>query len=98
MKKSDLVRIIKEEIQKELREYGSESLYYSAPGGVEQTRSPQQLHIQRYDSLEKWKVVAMQIGAIIQDRGEDFLALMPNQDKLGTFSKALQMGTLNLYA
>ena len=98
MKKSDLVKIIKEEIQKELREYGSESLYYSAPGGSEQIGSRQQLRIQRYDNLEKWKVVAMQIGSIIQDRGEDYLAVMPNQDKLGTFSKSLQIGTLNLYS
>jgi hypothetical protein len=40
----------------------------------------------------------MQLGAVIQDRGEDFLAIMPNQDKLGTFSKSLQIGTLNLYS
>ena len=98
MKKSELLKIVREEIQNELREYGSESLYYSAPGGSEQIGRGQQLHIQHYDNLEKWKVVAMQLGAVIQDRGEDFLAVMPNQDKLGTFSKSLQLGTLSLYS
>jgi hypothetical protein len=98
MKKSVLINIIKEEIQKQLHEYGSESLYYSSPGGSEQINSSQELRIQHYDNLEKWKVTAMQLGAVIQDRGEDFLAIMPNQDKLGTFSKSLQIGTLNLYS
>jgi hypothetical protein len=38
----------------------------------------------------------MQLGATIQDRGDDWLAILPNQDKLGTFSKRNFIGTLTL--
>jgi hypothetical protein len=98
MKKTELIKIIKEEVSKVLKEYGMESLYYGSPGGFEQIGSKQELRIQHYTNLEKWKVVAMQLGATIQDRGDDFLAVMPTQDPLGTFVKELQQGTLHLYA
>ena len=97
MKKSRLIQIIREELQKELQEaYGMESLYYSAPAGFEQLQNRTQVRIQRFDDAERWKVIAMQLGAVIQDRGDDWIAVLPNQDKLGTFSKVTQIGTLTL--
>lgn len=100
MKKSELIKIVKEEIRKELREaYGMESLYYSSPSGFEQaTRASDSasMRIRRFDNVEKWKVIAMQLGARIVDRGDDWMAEMPDRSKLGTFSKLNQSGTLTL--
>ena len=42
------------------------------------------------------ETLKLQLGAIIQDRGEDWIAIMPNQDKIGTFSKINQTGTLSV--
>ena len=97
MKKSKFLEIVREEIQKQLREYGSESMYYSAHGGFEQIGSIPEIRVQScLEDYEKWKVIAMQLGATIQDRGDDWLAILPNQDKLGTYSKRNFMGTLTL--
>ena len=96
MKKSELHKIIREEIRKALKEaYGMESMYYSAPAGTEQVPA-KDVHVQRYDNLERWKITALQMGAVIQDRGDDWIAVMPNQDKLGTFSKMTYFGTLTI--
>ena len=54
--------------------------------------------MQHIDDVEKWKITAMQIGAIVKDRGDDWIAVMPNQDVLGTYSKVLQSGELAIYA
>lgn len=91
------MRIIREEVINAVNEYGMESIYYNSPGGFEQVGNKEKLRIQHFDDLERWKIVAMQLGATIQDRGDDFLAVMPNQDKLGTYVKMLNTGTLNLY-
>ena len=96
MKKSKFLEIVREEIQKQLREYGSESMYYSAPGGFEQIGSIPEIRVQHFDDYERWKVISMQLGATIQDRGDDWLAVLPTQDKLGTFSKRNNYGTLTL--
>jgi hypothetical protein len=96
MKKSKFIQIVREEIQKQLREYGSESMYYSAHGGFEQIASIPEIRVQHFDDYERWKVISMQLGATIQDRGDDWVAILPNQDKLGTFSKRNNYGTLTL--
>jgi len=97
MKKSQLIQIIREEIRKELQEaYGMESLYYSAPSGYEQLPKGPDVRVQHFTNYEKWEIIAKQIGAVIQDRGDDWIAVMPNQDKLGTFSKLNRMGTLSI--
>jgi hypothetical protein len=54
--------------------------------------------MQRFSNLERWKIIAMQMGATIQDRGDDWIAVMPNQDKIGTYSKLNSFGTLELYS
>ncbi len=96
MKKSELIKIIREEVKRTIKEYGSESIYFS-PGGFEQLeRNPEPARVQRFNSYESWEVNAKQLGAIIQDRGEDWIAIMPNQDKIGTFSKINRIGTLSL--
>lgn len=97
MKKSRFLEIVREEIKKSLREYGSESMYYSSPGGFEQVKHVPELRMQRFSNLERWKIIAMQMGATIQDRGDDWIAVMPNQDKIGTYSKLNSFGTLELY-
>jgi hypothetical protein len=77
-------------------ESNSESMYYN--GGFEQLQPKQEPRTQRYSDFEKWKILAMQIGAVVKDRGDDYIAEMPDKTKLGTFSKINQMGTLHLYA
>lgn len=96
MKKSELVKIIREEIKSVINEFGSESLYFT-PSGFEQLgKKPEPARVQRFSSYESWEVNAKQLGAIIQDRGEDWIAIMPNQDKIGTFSKINNIGTLSV--
>lgn len=96
MKKSELVKIIREEIKSVINEFGSESLYFT-PSGFEQLgKKPEPVRVQRFSSYESWEVNAKQLGAIIQDRGEDWIAIMPNQDKIGTFSKINNIGTLSV--
>ena len=97
MKKSRLKEIIREEIRRGLLEYGSELMYYSAPGGVEQIDTAKPPRVQHFENSERWKVIAMQLGAVIQDRGDDWIAVMPNQDKIGTFNKMSQFGTLTIF-
>ena len=82
---------------KAIKEYGSESMYYSAPGGSEQIRQVSVPRTQRFTDIERWKIIAMQLSATIQDRGDDLIAVMPNQDILGTFVKPNAMGELYLY-
>jgi hypothetical protein len=95
MKLSEFRKLIREEIRKAIKEDGSESLYYQDAVG----RKPSgQLRMQHIDDVEKWKITAMQIGAIVKDRGDDWIAVMPNQDVLGTYSKVLQSGELAIYA
>lgn len=96
MKKSEFLNIIREEIKRELREaYGMEQMYF-APSGFEQMNNAPGKVLQRYDNVEKWKVIAMQLGAVIRDRGDDWIAEMPDQTKIGVFSKINQYGTLTL--
>lgn len=97
MKKSELKQIIREEVRKLIKEYGSESMYYSSPGGTEQIRRAPIPRTQRYEDHEKWKVTAMQLGAVITDRGDDWIAILPNQDVLGTFGKMSNIGELHLF-
>ena len=98
MKKSELRQLIREEVKKAIKEYGAESLYYSAPGGSEQIQQVSVPRTQHFTNIEKWKIVAMQLGATIQDRGDDIIAVMPNQDILGTFVKPNKVGELYLYS
>jgi hypothetical protein len=94
MKKSQLLQIVREEIRSVVKEYGQELLYFQ-PAGIEQIDRYPQTHTRRFDNFEKWKITALQQGATIHDRGEDYVAVLTNQDKLGVFSKASKMGTLN---
>jgi hypothetical protein len=97
MKKSELKQIIREEVRKLIKEYGSESIYYSNPGGTEQIKRAPIPRLQQYTNKEKWKVTAMQLGAVVIDRGDDWIAIMPNQDVLGTFGKMTNIGELHLF-
>jgi hypothetical protein len=80
---------------KAIKEDGSESLYYQDAVG---NKPAGHLRMQHIDDIEKWKVTAMQIGAVVKDRGDDWIAVMPNQDVLGTYSKVLQSGELAIFA
>ena len=94
---SEFKKLIREEVKQALKEYGSESMYYSNPGGSEQIRQVSVPRTQKFTDIERWKIVAMQLGATIQDRGDDLIAVMPNQDVLGTFVKPNKVGELYLY-
>ena len=93
MKKSRLIQIIREEVSAALTEYGQELIYFS-PNGPEQTQQHADIHVRKYEDFEAWKVNALQKGATVTDRGDDWIAVMPNQDLLGKFDKATQLGTL----
>jgi hypothetical protein len=91
-----LRKLIRKQIQKALKESNSETLYFGNPSSIEQNRQPNELRIQRFDNLDRWKTNAMQLGAVVKDRGDDLIAVFPNQDVLGVFSKTNQVGTLNI--
>ena len=93
MKKSQLIQIIREEVTSVIKEYGQELIYFS-PMGVEQTQANADIIDRKFEEFEDWKVNALQKGAVVTDRGDDWIAVMPNQDLLGKFDKATQMGNL----
>lgn len=93
MKKSQLIQIIREEVTSVIKEYGQELIYFS-PMGVEQTQANADIIDRKFEDFEDWKVNALQKGAVVTDRGDDWIAVMPNQDLLGKFDKATQMGNL----
>lgn len=97
MKISILRKYIREEVKKHLQqEYGSELLYYSAPGGFEQIKQSRPLRKQPFENFERWKVIALQLGARVINRGDDWKAEMPSGEVLGTFSKIVGYGTLSI--
>jgi hypothetical protein len=93
LKKSQLIQIIREEVSAVIKEYGQELIYFS-PMGVEQTQANADIIDRKFEDFEDWKVNALQKGAVVTDRGDDWIAVMPNQDLLGKFDKATQMGNL----
>jgi hypothetical protein len=93
LKKSQLIQIIREEVSAVIKEYGQELIYFS-PMGVEQTQANADIIDRKFEEFEDWKVNALQKGAVVTDRGDDWIAVMPNQDLLGKFDKATQMGNL----
>jgi hypothetical protein len=93
LKKSQLIQIIREEVSAIIKEYGQELIYFS-PMGVEQTQANADIINRKFEEFEAWKVNALQKGATVTDRGDDWIAVMPNQDLLGKFDKATQMGNL----
>lgn len=95
MKRSRFIEIVREEIRAQLEAYGSEQIYFTPSGFEQMQRAPERL-VKRFENPEKWKIYAMQLGATIQDRGDDWIAVMPNQDKIGTFSKMNQYGTITV--
>lgn len=93
--KDILRKLIRAEIKKAVKEaYGMELPYYSAPAGFEQANKIPEKRMQRFTDHEKWQVIAMQLGAVIKDRGEDWIAVLPNNKVLGTFGKMTRIGTL----
>ena len=96
MKRSRLLQIIKEEVSIYMTEYGSENMYYNSPGGFESMTKTPYSDVIRFDDKEKWQITAQQMGAVVMDRGDDWAAIMPNQDLLGTFSKMNGNGTLSI--
>mgnify|MGYP003352617246 CR=1 FL=1 len=96
MKRSRLLQIIKEEVSSYIAEYGAENLYYNSPGGFESMAKTPYTNILHFDNKDKWQVTAQQMGAVVMDRGDDWAAIMPNQDLLGTFSKMNGNGTLSI--
>ena len=95
MTRAEFRKLIREEIQKVIKEYGSSSIYFT-PSGFEQMSQNKETQLQRFENLEKWKIRAMQLGAVIKDRGDDVIAVMPNQDKIGSFDKMTSSGQLYL--
>ncbi len=95
MTRAEFRKLIREEIQKVIKEYGSSSIYFT-PSGFEQMSQNKETQLQRFEDLEKWKIRAMQLGAVIKDRGDDVIAVMPNQDKIGSFDKMTSSGQLYL--
>lgn len=92
MKKSDLLNIIREEIQSVIKEFNAGlPLPLGDPTMNQMSDTPQAQHF--YDKA-KWRVVAMQLGAVVVDRGDDLKATMPDGTILGVFDKMANIGTL----
>jgi hypothetical protein len=89
--------VIQTEIRKALKEYGAETMYFGAPGGVEQIgigKTAPAPH--RFYDLDKWKTTAMQMGCTLRDRGDDWIAILPDTTTLGTYDKMSNIGTLTM--
>ena len=92
-----LKKILRTEINKAIMEYGAETMYFSAPGGTEQIgigKTAPAPH--RFYNIDKWKGSALQLGAVITDRGDDWIAITTDNTKLGTFNKMSNIGTLEM--
>jgi hypothetical protein len=86
--------LIRQEVRAALKEYGMETLYFGNPGGVEQMPKPERTRA-RFTDLEKWKITAQQMGATLRDRGDDWIATLPDTTVIGTFTKMISLGTLS---
>lgn len=91
----EISEIIRNEIRSALKEYGMETMYFAHPGGVEQMPKPTQGPV-RFDDVNKWKITAQQLGAVIRDRGDDWIATLPDTTVLGTFNKMISLGSLSM--
>jgi hypothetical protein len=92
-----LKEVVRKEIQKALKEYGVETMYFANPGGTEQIqigKTTPAAH--RFYNVDKWKDAALSLGSVITDRGDDWLAMRPDNTKLGTFDKMTNIGTLEM--
>ena len=92
-----LKEVVRKEIQKALKEYGAETMYFANPGGTEQIqigKTAPAAH--RFYNVDKWKDTALSLGAVITDRGDDWLAMRTDDTKLGTFNKMTNIGTLEM--
>lgn len=86
--------LIRKEIAKHIREaYGVETIQFANPAGFEQLRKRESRN-QRFTDMEKWKVIAQQLGATVKDRDDDLIAILPNRKVLGTFNKLSNFGSL----
>ena len=95
MKKSDLQKIIREEVRSVIKEYGMETMYFGNPGGFEQMPKGEVHPVKFYD-VNKWKLTAQQMGAVIRDRGDDWIATLPDTTIIGTFTKMISFGSLSM--
>jgi hypothetical protein len=91
----EIAEIIRQEIRTALQEYGMETMYFGNPGGFEQMPKPTQGPV-RFDDVNKWKITAQQLGAVIRDRGDDWIATLPDTTVLGTFNKMISLGSLSM--
>lgn len=91
---TSVAEVIRQEVRAALKEYGMETLYFGNPGGVEQMPKPERT-LSRFTDPEKWKIAAQQMGAVIRDRGDDWIATLPDTTVIGTFTKMISLGTLS---
>lgn len=88
-----VTELIRKEVRSALKEYGMETMYFANPGGFEQMPKPSAGPV-KFDNLDKWKVYAQQRGATLTDRGDDWIAVLPDTTVLGTFNKMSSLGSL----
>lgn len=86
---------VRKEIKAVLKEYGMETMYFGNPGGFEQMPKAEVRPVKFYD-VDKWKLTAQQMGAVIRDRGDDWIATLPDTTILGTFAKMISFGSLSM--
>lgn len=91
---STVTELIRKEVRSALKEYGMETMYFANPGGFEQMPKPERT-VARFTDVEKWKIAAQQMGAVIRDRGDDWIATLPDTTVLGTFNKMISLGSLS---
>lgn len=94
MKKSDLLNIIREEIQSVIKEFNAGLDLPMGDPTMNQSAAATAPQAQHFYDKAKWRVVAMQLGAVVVDRGDDLKATRADGTILGVFDKMANIGTL----
>lgn len=96
MKKSDLLNIIREEIQSVIKEFNAGLNIPLGDPTMDQSAGATSPRNQHFYNKAKWRVIAMQLGAVVVDRGDDLKATRPDGTILGVFDKMTNIGTLTV--
>lgn len=89
----NLRKQLRKEIRKALAEFMGLGLPYFQPAGSEYMRK-QESDIKRFDNFTAWETAAKQMGAVVINRRDDVIAVMPDKSRVGEWDRVFSLGTL----
>lgn len=89
----NLRKQLRKEIRKALNEFMGLELPYFQPAGSEYMRK-QETEVQRFDNFTDWETAAKQMGAVVINRRDDVIAVMPDKSRVGEWDRVFSLGTL----